>query len=185
MKKYIGLGVVALLLNGCAMSSTYNRHQTLKPRAAQAKALQMNALQIKASGQGQEVFMGAGVDWTKMQGEVSILDTISEDPKGMSKAIAWDALKAAAVAWGVKYINDEYLQDKSNDNDDPNRQTISAKDGAAININNAPNTNFGNSDIKASGSNSRIDVNYVEPEEEENDNAPFNLDGTPNLDGNI
>ncbi len=186
MKKLlpIGLGALIALMSSCAsVSSTYNKHQELRPRAAQSKALATKALQIKTSAEGQEVFAGVGVDWTKMN--VSVLDTFKEDPVGMSTAVGFDALKAAALAWGVKYINDEYLNKDSGEST-PTGPAIQATGGGRISVNNAPDGAYKDHTLKANGQNSSIDLNFVAPEKEaEFNNAPFNLDGTPNLDGKI
>lgn len=187
MKKLALTGLLAFmaLTSGCAsVSSTYNKHQELKPRAAQAKAKSLGALQIRTSGAGQEVVVGAGIDWTKIGDSVGFTDTFKEDPKGMSWAMFKDGLKAAALGFAAKELNDYVNKDSSN-NDNPTGPAIQATNGGRISVNNAPDGSYKDHTLKANGNNSSIDLNFVAPEKEQNNNAPFNLDGTPNLDGNI
>lgn len=179
MKKLlaIGLGALIALTSGCAsVSSTYNKHQELKPRAAQAKAQSLGALQIRTSGQGQEVIVGAGIDWTKFKDDVSLADTFKEDKAGMSWALLKDAAKVAVLGYAAQYIDKEL--NSSGGDSEPTGPAIQASGGGRISVNNAPDGSYKDHTLKANGQNSSIDLNFVAPEkEEENDDAPFNLDG--------
>lgn len=177
MKKLLalGLGAFIALNSGCAASSVYNQHQKMRPAAAQSKALSTKALQIKASGEGQDVIVGAGIDWAKFQNEVSILDTFNEDKAGMSWAVLKDAIKVAALGYAAKYIDKELNSDGGEDA--PTGPAIQASNGGRISVNNAPDGSYKDHTLKANGQNSSIDLNFVAPEDED---PPFNLDGTAN-----
>jgi hypothetical protein len=188
--KFIIRSLLALTLalsSGCAMSSTYNHYQRTKPAAVQTKARSLGALQIRAAADGESQQILAGVDLTKIN--VGFFEVLAEEPVESAKAIGWDALKAAAIAYGLKYANDQLDLVNfggSSKNDEPayTGPVINANNGGNIQVNGAPADSYKNHNLNANGPNSSINLNFVEPEEKNSD-APFNTDGTPNLDGQI
>lgn len=185
--KFIIRSLLALTLalsSGCAMSSTYSHYQKYKPAAMQTKARSLGALSIKASGDGQGQEVMAGIDWMKVS--PTFFEVLSEDPVGSSKAIAWDTIKAGLAAYALKYANDQLdlVSFGGSKDDEPAYAgpVINANNGGNIQVNGAPSDSYKNHNLSASGPNSSINLNFVEPKEE-GVGLPFNTDNTVNTDG--
>lgn len=166
------LALTLLFSSGCAMSSTYSHYQRSKPAAIQTKAQSLGILHVRASADGDNQQLLAGVDLSKIN--ASLIEVLSEDPSGSARAIGWDAIKLAIIGYGANWLNEEYsIIGGSNKNDEPTYTgpVINAQNGGNIEVNGAQSNAYNSHNLNAQGQGSSIKLNYYNPEEEES--APF------------